>query len=254
MDVALENIFLLSNTNIVHISKNAPAPACQFIFIYQSTVLCCSPARHSNLYLNQAHADKRDSVTTSVTLHYLCHSVSRGDREKLQCSAGWLAGAHTRTRKPEYKHISPPLKWPQVCAWRVHTHICKNRSALTCLLSEVFQTHTQELAHCTPALSNPLPCSKQPPSGLVRANPAVDSVAPIAAPPPLRVVREMKALGVHYKTTTAAAGDRPPGARSYPFSSLHPHLFPSCPSISQPQSTLLAATHSSLRVEKNATF
>lgn len=132
-----------------------------------------------------------------------------------------------------------------------HTHVCKNRSALTCLLSEVFQTHTQELAHCTPALSNPLPCSKQPPSGLVRANPAVDSVAPIAAPPPLGVVREMKALGVHYKTTTAAAGDRPPGARSYPFSSLHPLLFPSCPSISQPWSTLRTATHSCLLVEKN---
>lgn len=124
----------------------------------------------------------------------------------------------------------------------------KNLSALTCLLSGLFQTHTQtqELACRTPAPSNPPLCSKQPPSGLVRANPAVDSADPIAAPPPLRVVREMKALGVHYKTTTAAAGDRPPGATNYPFSSLHPHLFPLCPSISQPGSTLLPTTHSSV--------
>lgn len=109
--------------------------------------------------------------------------------------------------------------------------ICKKRSALTCLLSGLFQphtythTHTREPAHCTPAPSNPPPCSKQPPSGLVRANPALDSVAPIAAPPLLRVVREMKALGVHYKTTTAAAGDRPPGATSFAFPSFHLQLF-----------------------------
>lgn len=133
----------------------------------------------------------------------------------------------------------------------MHTCICKKASLPSpvccqdCLTHT--NTHTQELtAHCTPAPANPPPCSKQPPSGLVRANPAVDSAAPIAAPPPLRVVREMKALGVHYKTTAAAAGDRPPGATNYPFSSFHPHLFPLCPSISQPWSTLLPATHSTL--------
>lgn len=36
-------------------------------------------------------------------------------------------------------------------------------------------------------------------------------------PPPLRAVGEMKALGVHYKTTTAAAaGDQPPGLQTIP--------------------------------------
>lgn len=216
------------------------------------TVLCCSPARHGNLYLNRADADTRDSVTASVTLHYLCHSVSQGGQRDAPaapaCSRPTVA--HTRTGKPHYKHIlTYHSHWSDHrCAHGkyAHTHICKNLSALTCLLSGLFQTHTRELAYCTPAPSSPPPCSKQPPSGLVRANPAVDSAAPIAAPPPLRVVREMKALGVHYKTTTAAAGDRPPGATNYPFSSLHPHLFPLCPSISQPRSTLLAATHSSL--------
>lgn len=88
-------------------------------------------------------------------------------------------------------------------------------------------THTQTGA-CTLhpcSVQSPPPCSEQPPSGLVRANPALDSVAPIAAPPLLRVVREMKALGVHYKTTTAAAGDRPPGAASFAFPSFHLQLF-----------------------------
>ena len=146
-----------------------------------------------------------------------------------------------------------PLKWPQVCTWQVCTHtyakkpLCPHLSAVRTVSHTHTHTHTQELtAHCVPAPANPPPCSKQPPSGLVRANPAVDSAAPIAAPPPLRVVREMKALGVHYKTTAAAAGDRPPGAANYPFSSFHPHLFPLCPSISQPRSTLLPATHSTL--------
>lgn len=128
--------------------------------------------------------------------------------------------------------------------------VCTQTYAKTSLPSPVScqdsfkHTHRQHRSlHIAPLLHpNPLhithppppPCSKQPPSGLVRANPAVDSAAPIAAPPPLRAVREMKALGVHYKTTTAAAGDRPPGATNYPFSSLHPHLFPLCPSISRP--------------------
>lgn len=206
---------------------------------------CCSPARHNNLYLNQAHADARDSVTTSVTLHYLCHSVSKGDREKLQ-QANCSPHPHRKSWLQTHTHISLPLKWPQVCTWQVCTHTYAKTflpSPVSC--QDCFK-HTQELAYCTPAPSNPPPCSKQPPSGLVRANPAVDSAAPIAAPPPLRVVREMKALGVHYKTTTAAAGDRPPGATNYPFSSLHPHLFPLCPSISQPRSTPLPATHSSV--------
>lgn len=43
-------------------------------------------------------------------------------------------------------------------------------------------------------------------------------------PPPLRAVGEMKALGVHYKTTTAAAaaGDQPPGLQTIPPS--HPSI------------------------------
>ena len=152
-----------------------------------------------------------------------------------------LTAAPTRTGRPHYKHtLAHHSRWSDHrCAHGrySHTHMQKTLHALTCLLSGLFQTHTHRhrILHIAPlAPSNPPPCSKQPPSGLVRANPAVDSAAPIAAPPPLRVVREMKALGVHYKTTTAAAGDRPPGATNYPCSSLHPHLFPLCPSISQP--------------------
>lgn len=113
------------------------------------------------------------------------------------------------------------------CAHAKCAHICKKHSALTCLLSGLLQPHThiRGSRHAAPLLRpTPPPRSKQPPSGLVRANPALDSGAPIAAPPLLRVVREMKALGVHYKTTTAAAGDRPPGATSFAFPSFHLQL------------------------------
>lgn len=57
--------------------KKCPNQPCEPIHLHLSehSVLLL-PSRHSNLYLNQAHADTRDSVTTSVTLHYLCHSVS----------------------------------------------------------------------------------------------------------------------------------------------------------------------------------
>lgn len=219
---------------------------CQFIFI------CTAAARPGKVTFTWTRPMQTQEIVLPPASPYIIYviqclrtterSPSSSSIQPAECSPH----PHTKTWLQTHTHISLPLKWPQVCTWQVCTDICKNLSALTCLLSGLFQTHThtQELAHCTPALSNPPPCSKQPPSGLVRANPAVDSVAPIAAPPPLRVVREMKALGVHYKTTTAAAGDRPPGATSYPFSSLHPRFFPLCFSISQPQSTLLAATHS----------
>lgn len=54
-------------------------------------------------------------------------------------------------------HITPTEVTTGVHMASMHTYICKNLSALTCLLSGLFQTHThtQELAHCTPALSNP---------------------------------------------------------------------------------------------------
>lgn len=133
-------------------------------------------------------------------------------------------------------------------------HICKNLplpSPVTC--HDCFN-HTHRSLHAAPLLRpTPSPSSKQPPPGLVRANPALDSVAPIAAPPLLRVVREMKALGVHYKTTTAAAGDRPPGATSSPFSSLHPQLFSSCPPIiSAPVYSTVLVPH--LTRDKNEAF
>lgn len=164
--------------------------------------------------------------------------------------AGWSPHPHKKTWIQT--HITPTEVTTGVRMTCMHTHTYAKTILPSPVSCQECIKHTLRSLH--PALSNPLPCSKQPPSGLVRANPAVDSVAPIAAPPPLRVVREMKALGVHYKTTTAAAGDRPPGARSYPCSSLHPHLFPSCRSISQPRSTRLPATHSSLLVEKNMAF
>lgn len=123
-----------------------------------------------------------------------------------------------------------------------HTPMQKPLCPHLSFVRTVSNIQTQELAYCTPAPSNPPPRSKQPPSGLVRANPAVDSAAPIATPPSLWVAREMKALGVHYKTTTAAAGDRPPGATKYSFSSLHPHRFAFCCSVSWHQCTSLQHT------------
>lgn len=140
------------------------------------------------------------------------------------------------------------LKWPQVCTCQVcsHTHMQKLFRPHLSAVRTLSNTYTGAWLLHLCSVQPPHPAQSSPPLGLVRANPAVDSAAPIAAPPPVRVVREMKALGVHYKTTRAAAGDRPPGATSYPFSSLHPHLFPSCPSISKPCSTFLSVTHSAV--------
>lgn len=163
MYVALDNIFLLSNTNIMHFSKNALALVCRFIFIYQSTVHCCSPA-HSNLYLNQANADTRDSVTTSVTLHYLCHSVSQGDREKLQHTAGQHV-VHTRTGKPDYKHtLTHHSHWSDHrCAHGkyAHTHMQKPFCPHLSPVRAVSNTHTWA---CTLH-----PCAVQPPTLLKAA-------------------------------------------------------------------------------------
>lgn len=133
-----------SKYNTYSISKNASAQVCQFIFIHQRTVHCCSTARHSNLYLNQADADTRDSVTTSVTLHCLCHSVSQGDREKfqqLQHPAGRPPALENLTTNT-HSHITPTKVTTGVHMASMHTHICKRLSALTCLLSGLSQTHT----------------------------------------------------------------------------------------------------------------
>lgn len=251
MYVALDNIFFCQAKQIYWNTylKQFLGPGVVPIRLHPSELSAL--LQHCNLYLNQADADTRDSVTTSVTLHCLYHSVSRGDSEKLQQTAGRLpAQENPTTNTLTYHSYWSDHRCAHGKYAHTHTYAKTFLPSPVCCVSNT-HTHRQELAYCTPAPSNPPPRSKQPPSGLVRANPAVDSAAPIAAPPPLRVVREMKALGVHYKTTTAAAGDRPPGATNYPFSSLHPHLFPSCPSISQPRSTLLlSATHLSHREER----
>lgn len=230
MYVALDIIFFSpSKANIKHISKKCPA-----VPIHLHPSEHSAAGQRSNLYLNQADADTRDSVTASVTLHCLCHSVSQGD-EKLQHTAGRLPAQENLTTNT-HSHITPTEVTTGVHMASMHAHTYAKTFLPSPVCCQDCFKHTHRSSHIAPlAPSNPPPRSKQqPPSGLVRANPAVDSAAPIAAPPPLRVVREMKALGVHYKTTTAAAGDRPPGAENYPFSSLHPHLPPLCPSISHP--------------------
>lgn len=137
----MDNIFLPGNENIVHFLINAWACLCQFIFFHQSFI--CSRGWHSNLYLNQASADMRDSVTTSVTLHGLCHPECKGDSSSncSPCPHRWT----------DYKQTP---KWPQVCAWQVCTQTyAKNFSpTLTCL-----QYMTQDLTYYTPALSTPTP-------------------------------------------------------------------------------------------------
>lgn len=145
----MDNIFLPGNENIVHFLINAWACLCQFIFFHQSFI--CSRGWHSNLYLNQASADMRDSVTTSVTLHGLCHPECKGDSSSncSPCPHRWT----------DYKQTP---KWPQVCAWQVCTQTyAKNFSpTLTCL-----QYMTQDRSTCQNCGLNPpnhflviLPC------------------------------------------------------------------------------------------------
>lgn len=128
-----------------------------------------------------------------------------------------------------------------------HTHMQKPFCPHLSPVRTFSNTHTDTGSHILH------PCSIQPPTLLKAATLgacACESGCGLSSPhrrnPPLWVAREMKALGVHYKTTTASAGDRPPGATNYPFSSLHPHLFAFCPSISQLQSAVLSVTHSCL--------
>lgn len=93
-------------------------------------------------------------------------------------------------------------------------------------------THRHRISYIAPLLHPPPhpahPVQSSHPLGLcVRMR--LWTQQPLISNPPLWVLREMKALGVHYKTTTAAAGDRPPGATNYAFSSSRPQLLLSVP-------------------------
>lgn len=125
-----------------------------------------------------------------------------------------------------------------VCMANMHTHMQKTFLPSPVSCQDVFSKTHIDTGSC---ILHRCSIQPPPPPHPLRAATlwacACESGCGLQQPPisnpPLWVVREMKALGVHYKTTTAAAGDRPPGATNYPFSSFHPHLFAFCPSISQ---------------------
>lgn len=64
-------------------------------------------------------------------------------------------------------HITPTEVTTGVHMASMHTHICKNLSALTCLLSGLFQTHTHRSLHTAPLpCPTPHPAQSSHPRGL----------------------------------------------------------------------------------------
>ncbi len=122
-----------------------------------------------NLHLNQAYADTTDCVTTSVTLHYLCHSVSQGDQEELQQlqhAAVWLkpTPAQENLTTNTHSHITPSEVTTGVHMASMHTHREPMQKPLCPHLSAVRTVSNTHTGACTLH-----PCSIQPPTLLKAA-------------------------------------------------------------------------------------
>lgn len=140
-----------------------PSHVCQFIFI------CTAAAQPGKVTFTWTRPMQTQEIVLPPASPYIIYviqclrtterSPSSSSIQPAECSPH----PHTKTWLQTHTHISLPLKWPQVCTWQVCTDICKNLSALTCLLSGLFQTHTHTGA-CTLH-----PCSVQPPTLLKAA-------------------------------------------------------------------------------------